>query len=117
MTITRETLELAAKAAGCEIRDIRGVTYINKTMLTNGDWWNAKPWSPMIDDGDSARLRTDLSLNVDWDNDLGMVAVLEKGEHISSGYFQNYADHNNDKHAALRYAALMVAAEIGRRMK
>lgn len=114
MTITRETLELAAKAAGCEIRKIRGIIYINNTMLTNGDWWNAKPWNPENDDGDSARLRTDLNIDVEWmDRSVDVTAscVLPW---VSC--FVRDTDHNNDKHAALRYATLMVAAEIGRRM-
>lgn len=75
---------------------------------------SAKPWNPENDDGDSARLRTDLNIDIEWmDRSVDVTAscVLPW---VSC--FVRDTDHNNDKHAALRYATLMVAAEIGRRM-
>jgi len=118
MTITRETLELAAKAAGYEVKfaDCCGKTIAVMREKVASHLTAVRDWNPEHDDGDSARMRTDLSLNVDFDVD-DVAAVLANRGMYGGRAFERYADHNNDKHAALRYATLMVAAEIGRRMK
>lgn len=103
--ITRETLELAAKAAGYSIF----VDNSDALCLLNGRPGHLRRWNPEHDDGDSARLRTDLEIDtVFWPS---LIIV----RHEQSMLKVSRADHEN-KHAALRYATLMVAAEIGRRM-
>lgn len=119
MTITRETLELAAKAAGYEVKIAAQSTDGSPVFMVKaaGDMFFRVPWNPEHDDGDSARLRTSVELNVDYLSH--GVLVKRYCNHFSSNKSvwacARYDDHVN-KHAALRYATIMVAAEIGRRM-
>lgn len=103
--ITRETLELAAKAAGYEVSfDITCIPFFRRDVP------GSPTWNPEHDDGDSARLRTELWIDVEYHR--SRVWCL----HDVAAVHGIYSDHAGDKHAALRYATLMVAAEIGRRM-
>lgn len=111
MTITRETLELAAKAAGYEVTfNATGEAWIAAPSEVEAGRRNLVAWQPDDDDGDSARLRTDLEIDiVFWPS----LIIVRHEQYMLKA---TRADHVN-KHAALRYATLMVAAEIGRRMK
>lgn len=97
----------AAKAAG-----IKGMFVGDDFYETRSDYLSY-PWNPLTDDGDSARLRTALEIGVNWrDGIAGHVTVT-----YESGLYWvcHYADHSGDKNAALRWATLRLAAEIGRR--
>lgn len=114
MTITRETLELAAKAAGYEVYAIRDLAEegedSNITVYLR-DANQIRAWNPEHDDGDSARLGTDLMLGCQF----GERFVLVLNDKVAM--YEYYDLHDGDKHKALRIARLRVAAEIGRRME
>jgi hypothetical protein len=112
----RRMLELAARAMG----------YVATESFRNGEfrvhdksdqYWSFA-WNPHTDDGDSARMRSALLIDVDWlvelgENDVTSFGVMcwnDKSAH------ELFADHNNDRNAALRLCALKVAAMIGEGM-
>lgn len=111
--ITRETLELAAKAAGYDVtlEECHGIAFAVRRQNLESSLMLINNWNPEHDDGDSARLRTDCGLSVEMSY-AGAQVIDRRG----SGYYARYDGHAGDKHAALRYATLMVAAEIGGRM-
>jgi len=92
----RHLLEMAAKACGIEIED------------------NRQHWTPDTDDGDSARMRSALGINVAWYGNL--VECSTSAEDSTDEWTELVADHNNDRNAALRRCALRVAAMVGERM-
>lgn len=104
-TDTKELLTYAAKVAGIDRLQVADHGYIA--------WVGGTPknWNPATDDGDSARLRTALEISVNWFDD-----VVECSNDDTL-VIELYADHSGDKNAALRWATLRLAAEIGRRMK
>lgn len=107
--ITRETLELAAKAAGYEVTIVQERGY----KLPVGVWQGRADriyWNPAVCDGDSARLGTDLMLGCQFSDTYALV-LSDK-----VAMYEYYDLHAGDKHKALRIARLRVAAEIGRRM-
>lgn len=122
----RTLLELAAKAAGwsghqsehgywsvtapdgrqyvaCEFGD--DPTFADALCECN--------WSPLLDDGDEARLEAVLGLDVEWHMPFGRV-IVGNGECCAEELF---SDHNGDRQAARRLAGVRAAAEIGRSMK
>ena len=88
----RELLELAAKAAGIDVRWYQG------DCLRVADKCNgfAGKWNPLTDDGDALRLAVKLG-----DRD-GQVTFLIDTK------------HDGDPYAATRRAIVRAAAEIGR---
>ena len=102
-TDTKELLTYAAKVAGIDRLQVADHGYIA--------WVGGTPknWNPATDDGDSARLRTALNANVLWSNDHVLVGVEGFGN-----VGERLSDHAGDKNAALRWATLRLAAEIGR---
>lgn len=97
-TITREHLELAAKAAGHVCRlDKQGFVRIQ-----SGDTWRL--WQPHIESLDTWRLAADCEMRIDF-----------KGKYIkhSAGEF-HYSDRFGGITAA--EAVTLAAAEIGRAM-
>lgn len=92
----------AAKAAG-----IKGMFVGDDFYETRSDYLSY-PWNPLTDDGDSARLRTALEIDVEYDKSGAMV------KHADDAWAALYTDHSGDKNAALRMATLKLAAEIGR---
>lgn len=100
----RRMLELAAKAMG----------YVATESLRNGEfrvhdesdqYWSFA-WQPHTDDGDSARMRTALRMNVIW-SDTAVHCLNSMG-----GSLESFSDHNGDRNAAMRLCALKVAAMI-----
>jgi hypothetical protein len=98
----KELLELAAKAAGIELKWM--------TQLGNG----AKPderfisnWHPLTDDGDALRLAVKLKLEIEW---------WKTGVNVSHPiYAPMPIEHlENDQYAATRLAIVRAAAEIGK---
>ena len=94
----RELLELAAKAAGIEIKH----------------WIGSEPfspdWNPLTDDGDALRLAVKLKLDV-------LTDCLD-GVCISSAQLEEQCEPDlGDPYAATRRAIVRAAAEIGKEMK
>lgn len=108
----RESLELAAKAAGLVIgfsktSPEQGRPYIWNDEKKKGRWWN-----PLTDDGDALRLAVDLGLSVstgiDWAE--AQIDGLTSIKEFSNEDYQ-------DIFAATRTAIVRAAAEIGRQMQ
>ena len=101
--ITREDLEMAAKAAG----PLRGRMVAGGGLLTaNGLYWN-----PGTDDGDCARMCAAVGIDTEWG--AARVDVYAGGVPVGVAWL---VDHANDKCAAWRYAAVKLAAAVGRAM-
>ena len=109
----RELLELAAKAAGMEVR--KPMKYRDelesKDQNTNEFFW----WAPLTDDGDALRLAVKLKMSVNY------LEAHPKGYEparvsINNGYGIVEVIHN-DPYAATRRAIVRAAAEIGKGMK
>lgn len=101
MRTDRELLELAAKAAGYELR------YLNdSSILVDG-----RRWHPLADDGAALRLAVKLSLRVEARPD-GHIYVWS-GEYLiwRDFAFNEHVDH--EREAAMRRAIVNTAAEIG----
>jgi hypothetical protein len=107
----RRMLELAARACALEVK-CAGENYNGLTLWVRDSsdcpWF---PWAPNTDDGDSARMRTALRMNVIW-SDTAVHCLSSLGVAVES-----FADHNNDRDAALLLCALRVAAMIGEGME
>ena len=93
----RELLELAAKAAGIDVRWYQG------DCLRVADKCNgfAGKWNPITDDGDALRLAVKL----------GFFSYEIIPEELSSAFLQS------DPYAATRRAIVRAAAEIAKGMK
>ena len=97
----RKLLELAAKAAGIEIKHWLGSEPYSPT------------WNPLTDDGDALRLAVKLHMCLDtFDVDEEEHTVAWKT--LSNECREN---HNGDPYAATRRAIVSSAAEIGRQME
>ncbi|MFA7269958.1 MAG: hypothetical protein WC073_11485 [Sterolibacterium sp.] len=103
MSTDRELLELAAKAAGIEIRSWRDepfCAYIGPCLY----------WNPLTDGGDALRLAVKLNLHLGLESN---VANAWQG-----GTYGWYSEgHNTDPYAATRRAIVRAAAGIGEKMK
>ena len=112
MTITREDLEMAAKAAGLEWQSYdmgRGLCL----ATPKGGMVITQMWHPGKDDGDCARMCAAVGIDVCWASD--HVSVNDAAfNHTPSGTW--FQDHANDKCAAWRYASVKLAAAVGRAM-
>lgn len=105
MSADRELLELAAKAAGIELKWMAVVNgpQAGEVFCSN--------WHPGTDDGDCARMEAALSIRVEWWRD----SVTAYRQELGCANIQ-YSSHGGDRNAARRLASLQVAAEIGRAM-
>lgn len=114
----RELLELAAKAAGLQVKprtqlvnDSDGVIAI---YVRNG--WNDRyqKWGPLEDDGDTLRLAVKLGLHIM--QHISYVSVLQPygNAHMARTFFTE--SYHDDPYAATRRAIVRAAAEIGRAM-
>lgn len=108
MTITREDLEYAAKAAGYAVasNDERGTYVTIKGLITY--------WQPHEDDGDCARMCAAVGIGSQWDDDC-LWASSETTKR-SINIYAAFKDHANDKCAARRHASVKLAAAVGRAM-
>ena len=115
----RELLELAAKAAGIRYTVEDDEYY--KTRKFFGLWlvFDGEPsftsrryWNPLTDDGDAFRLMVDLRLIVTQYS--GGVTAYQCGPVLA---YVGYDKHPRDRRAAVRYAIVRAAAEIGRSLK
>ena len=99
----RESLELAAKAAGYDVRSDGegGLTITVKRGLCRG-------WNPLTNDGDALRLAVKLKMQVSITNESCRAETLPAlGIRIN----------NKDELAATRRAIVMAAANAGADMK
>lgn len=103
----RELLELAAKAAGIELRwHPDGTAYSDSRCK---DYWGV--WNPLTDDGDALRLAVKCNLDIELQEDCVFANGFEVQNH------QLFEWHKDDPYAATRRAIVRSAAEIGRNMK
>ena len=105
----RELLELAAKAAGI---NIKGYYEDEPSLLIKpGPKLPTARWNPLTDDGDALRLAVKLKLcfGPNFDGDLA-VCFGDDGRNITEAY-------EADSYAATRRAIVRAAAEIGKAMK
>jgi hypothetical protein len=107
----KELLELAAKAAGIEIKewDMGAVPMIHGN--TESGTLFRDLWNPLTDDADALRLAVKLDMNVEVWNPFKEVWV------VAEGYDVIEEPWGEDKLAATRRAIVRAAAEIGRGME
>lgn len=112
----REMLEMAAKAAGFELRfspewhDVgEPQIRVNRGRCTDWEYWN-----PLQDDGEALRLA--VKLNIEF-------ACFDKEQQTNAGVwtpdskpFDCMTPYNGDKAAAVRRAITRAAAQIGKDM-
>ena len=101
MTTDRKLLELAAKAAGGELK-----WFINETPIAKSKDGFGFNWNPLTEDGDALRLAVKLGLQI----------TVIKGEKTFSERESAFSvqDHGDDPYAATRRAIVRAAAEIGK---
>lgn len=107
----RELLEMAAKAAGLgEVWYLDGsdTPYVGKKYQL-GQPVEYSTFSPLTDDGDSARLEATMCFHVEWHPAIKTVRVGT----ATIGFTTSWGD---DKQAARRLAGVLCAAEIGKAM-
>jgi hypothetical protein len=101
MSEDRELLELAAKAAG-----------ITKLIWNgSGIMQRSFEWNPLTDSGDALELAVRLRIDVQTEDDDGLVGTL-----MPDGRQGPCQQVGNDPLAATRRAIVRAAAEIGRSM-
>ena len=115
----RELLELAAKAAGMNMKAWKWYDGLAPHFhLMIDDMPTANTWNPLTDDGDALRLAVKLGLEVS----MGAVGRHpETGEvfgmtYVTSADYDCLEKHSDDPYAATRRAIVRAAAEIGRTM-
>ena len=105
--ITREDLEMAAKAAGLSIDRVNeGLLVTDPNSVSYGYFW-----APDENDGDCARMCAAVGIDTEWG--AARVDVYAGGVPVGVAWL---VDHANDKCAAWRYAAVKLAAAVGRSM-
>lgn len=102
----RELLELAAKAAGIELRFLSGTIPFSDGPERVGEW------NPLTDDGDALRLAVRLALVVQNRSKVGQAYASTLDGTI--GALETYG--KGDPNAATRRAIVRAAAEIGKAM-
>lgn len=116
--ITREDLEMAAKAAGLEVESIdmdagKGWVYVPHAPASkDDDERQIMLWRPHTDDGDCARMEDALGINVMR----GLTYMYCSDSLAEMSKVAYFVDHANDKSRARRYASVKLAAAVGRAM-
>ncbi len=111
----RELLELAAKAAGIEVRCGTGweSDYLYRDLpRPNSPLTSSVRWNPLDDDGDALRLAVKLKMELIVHERLSCAAADGL-----DGFLRRSEHHKGDPDAATRRAIVRAAAEIGRNMK
>jgi len=103
----RELLELAAKAAGLEIKPEPFADGERLRASGDGYWWPV--WNPLTDDGDALRLAVKLRLRVEAGNDSSWAVITR-----SSMVFVEKWRVDILPEAATRRAIVRAAAEIAK---
>ncbi len=99
----KNMLEYAAKACGIEL---------NYWCPTNNAFWCGEYWNPLTNSADCAAMCAKLAIDTRWYCNGESVTCIQKVD-LWPGWSEHTKDHNNDREAAWRYAATMVAAKIG----
>ncbi len=107
----RELLELAAKAAGISLHIWGEPGAENFAIMPPVDG-RVQRWAPHLDDGDSRRLQVACGISGCVRARASCTAEDGAGDIIHA----TRDVENGDKGAAMRWAVLDVAAEMGRRM-
>lgn len=109
---TREMLELAAKACGIRLAKWDGSDICWKALDADDDY---REWDPLNQDGQNSRMRTKLRITT-WliNRNNEYVGVSCEGSDCTRAE-EWFSDHT-EPDAALRLAALRVAAVMGERM-
>jgi hypothetical protein len=109
----KELLELAAKAAGIELRIYGGMDVEPGTDFVVVDAKTGFKWNPLTDDGDALRLAVKLKMFVDIGDHFSEAAIFVDDERIGAEvHHQTYTPEE-----ATRRAIVRAAAEIGRGME
>lgn len=105
MTTDRELLELAARAAGVNLRD-----------ATFDGWGDViqSNWNPIADDGDALRLMARLNINVSYRENINGAWVV--AEHEGIDFCPESLDGPHED-VATRRAIVKAAASIGKESK
>jgi len=111
-----ELVELAAVARGLKGRALERLEVRGHYVYSAYDGVERTRYDWLGDDGDSARIRSALLIDVNWHAD-GDVVCLSDIENVGIIHSEALTHHNGDRNAALRLATLKVAAEIGRAIK
>lgn len=113
MNTDRELLELAAKAAG---RDGTWVDFAGMDIRVGyqggmlcGDADSDYYWNPLKDDGDCARMESEVGIDVKWRR-LGVRCAKWPDIIVR----EPFNEHGGDRQAARRMASLRVAAAVGK---
>jgi len=113
----RELLELAAKAAGIELKWHH--SHKDAYARRNGEYWAV--WNPLRDDGDALRLAVKLGIDVSFPlyrkPDPPTVHAGRYWDTYVSCWYPFEERKGEDPYAATRRAIVRAAAEIGRSMK
>ncbi|UWX75326.1 hypothetical protein [Burkholderia gladioli] len=104
----RELLELAAKAAGIEVKYFDAMS--GGAFLGDG---RGVEWNPLTDDGDALRLAVKLRMDIEIRVCAGYVSVAAYREPDSRVYV---LEKPGDSAESLRRAITRAAAEIGARI-
>lgn len=99
----RELLESAAKAINLQLHPSFYTSCKVPALTANARWWN-----PLCRDEDCANLEAALLLDVSWGED--SVTVSRDWTLVSVPY----AEHGGSRQRARQYAAVQVAAALGR---
>lgn len=102
MTTEREMLEYIAKACGSD-----AVWFDELSAFVANDTPNPT-WNPLTDSADCAAMCAKLMIDTNWNSSSVLCSTVYYGD--DSECVENFKDHNNDREAAWRYAATMVAA-------
>ena len=108
----RELLEMAAKAAGCEIERHSEKYGVLVSVRDGVIVW----WDPLTNDGDALRLAVTLGLFVCQLPSIGKVGIRTPSDHMA-GQFDEVEDYGSDPYAATRRAIVRAAAEIGKQIE
>lgn len=115
--ITREDLEMAAKAAGLVVvgEADKMVAQPGRRheggLVVKNEFGGDSLWHPGEDDGDCARMEAAVGIDIEWG--AACVDVYAGGVPAGRAWF---IDHANDRSRARRYASVKLAAAVGRAM-
>lgn len=118
MKVDRELLELAAKAAGYDVRWHEAwqcFVHVGPHNITNPPTMAGQRmvWAPLYDDGDALRLAVALRLTIYHDE----LAVIIKHKRYSWEWMGEMVDEDSgDRNSATRRAIVRAAAAIGEQM-
>jgi hypothetical protein len=102
----RELLELAAKAAGIQLR------FLLNGTLPFSEGPRVGEWNPLTDDGDALRLAVKLQIIVGrYDNYVNAAPLHDGAKEVVI-----WSHNEKDPYAATRRAIVRAAAEIGKEM-